>query len=440
MMYRLYDITLHLGFAALSPYFIGKAAFVGKYRHGLSERFGHLPSAKLATLHDGKVIWFHAVSVGETKAVMPLLKKIKERHPDIRVVLSTVTATGNAVALKEGEGLIDLLLFFPLDFSWVVKRVIRRVCPSLFVIVEKEIWPNFLRVLNDNKVPVIVINGNLSDRSFRRYIQFRFLFSTVFNGISAYCAQTKADGERASILGVPKALVTGNIKFDIEAIEIGKEEEAGLRRELGIGAGEQIVVAGSTHRGEEEKILTAFLGLREKVEGARLVIAPRHPERFREVGDLIEKRGFRLLKRSDNKGKVEAAGNRRGEVILLDTLGELVTICGIADLVFVGGSLVEGVGGHNLLEPAIYRKPVLYGPHLGSWRHIAKMLERGGGGIRVDSEGELLERMIELLSDAGMARKVGEAAYRVAAKNRGATEKSLEVIEGFLKAKSHVWS
>ncbi|MFQ5586464.1 MAG: 3-deoxy-D-manno-octulosonic acid transferase, partial [Thermodesulfobacteriota bacterium] len=424
-------------FAALPLYFIGKAAFVGKYRHGLSERFGHLPSAKLAPLHDGKVVWFHAVSVGETKAVMPLLKMLKERHPDVRVVFSTVTATGNTVALREGRELIDALLFFPLDFSWVVKRVIRRVHPSLFVIVEKEIWPNFLRVLNDNEVPTIVINGNLSDRSFRRYIQFRLLFSTVFNGISAYCAQTRADGERASILGVPKTVVTGNIKFDIEAPKIGREEEARLRGELGIGPGERIVVAGSTHRGEEEMVLAAYRGLCEKVEGVRLVVAPRHPERFKEVDDLIEKKGFRLFRRSASKGQGETAG--RGEVILLDTLGELVMICGIADLVFVGGSLVEGVGGHNLLEPAIYRKPVLYGPHLGSWRHVAKMLERGGGGIRVVSEEELLDRMTGLLSDVGTARKVGEAAYRVAGKNRGATEKSLEVIEGFLKVKPPAW-
>jgi len=427
-MYRFYDIVLHLGFGALSPYFIGKAAFAGKYRHGLAERFGNLPAGKFASLRDRPVVWFHAVSVGETKAVMPLLKRLKEGRPDIRVVFSTVTATGNAVARKEGEGWIDALFFFPLDFSWVVKKVVRQVNPALFVIVEKEIWPNILRVLYDNEVPVLVVNGNLSDRSFRRYIKLRFLFGTVFKRIAAYCAQSKSDSERASILGVPRTVVTGNIKFDMDAVPMSDDEAGRLRESLGIGAGEGILVAGSTHKGEEKSVLNVYRSLRERHGAVRLLIAPRHPERFREVGELIEREGFRLFKRSTGK----RGGGAEGAVILLDTLGELVTMCAIADAVFVGGSLVEGIGGHNLLEPAIYKKPVLYGPHLGSWRHVAKMLERGGGGIRVGTEAALLTRLAELFSSPETAQTVGEAAYRVADENRGATEKSLEVIEGFL--------
>ncbi|MEE9591344.1 MAG: 3-deoxy-D-manno-octulosonic acid transferase [Thermodesulfobacteriota bacterium] len=440
-MYLLYDIILHILFISLLPYFFFKALFIGKYRAGLLERFGFIKPWKLSRLQNARVVWFHAVSVGETKAAIPLLRMLKDRHPETKVVFSTVTATGNDIASRDGEGLIDVLIFFPLDFSWVVKRVTRRLRPLLFIVVEKEIWPNLFRLLNARRTPTIVVNGNISDRSFKRYKRFRLFFNSVFKEISAYCAQSELDSAKASALGIRRTLVTGNMKFDIRMPSLGEKEKDALKGELGIMNSERVIVAGSTHRGEEEIILSVYKELCNEFKRLRLVIAPRHPERFKEVGELIEKKGFSLLRRSEQRANSNVVKNNsskprdmKGEVILLDTMGELGRFYGIADIVFVGGSLVEGVGGHNLLEPAIYRRPVVYGPYLGNWLYVAEMLERSEGGIRVADGEALFDKITRLLSDPDLAEGLGEAAYKVACENRGATEKSLQIIEGFLYA------
>jgi 3-deoxy-D-manno-octulosonic-acid transferase len=440
-MYLFYDIILHVLFILLLPYFFFKAVFIGKYRAGLLERFGFIKPWKLSKLQDARVVWFHAVSVGETKAAIPLLRMLKDRHPETKIVFSTVTATGNDIASRDGEGLIDALIFFPLDFSWVVRRVTQKLKPSLFIVVEKEIWPNFFKLLDARGTPTIVINGNISDRSFRRYKRFRLFFHDVFKGISAYCAQSNLDSARASALGIKRTLVTGNMKFDIRMPSLGEKERSVLKGELGIVDSERVIVAGSTHRGEEEIILSVYRRLYNNFNRLRLVVAPRHPERFKEVGELIEKKGFSLLRRSEYKTDSKRVNYNkskprdiRGAIILLDTMGELGRFYGIADIVFVGGSLVKGVGGHNLLEPAIYRRPVAYGSYLGNWLYVAEMLERSNGGIRVADGEALFDKITQLLSDSDLAGGFGEAAYKVACENRGATEKSLQIIEGFLYA------
>src|SRR3989337_3365265 len=305
-MYILYDILLHLSLLLLIPYFLFKMFFVGKYRKGILERFGFIDKEKIRRLsvrdagNSGKVVWFHAVSVGETKAVLPLLKRFKDRWPDIKVIFSTVTNTGNTVAMREGAQWMDSLIYFPLDFYWVVNRVVERLGPDAFVVVEKEIWPNILRVFKKNKTPVLVINGVISDRSFKRYSFFEFFFRRIFGNISYFLSQTEQDRSRAVALGVEPArcLVAGNIKFDINPAECADEERGPAISSCKVKNSDKIIVAGSTHAGEEEIILDTFKRLKQEFPGLRLIIAPRHPERFKDVEKLVGEKGLAVVRRT----------------------------------------------------------------------------------------------------------------------------------------------
>ena len=438
MKYVLYDILLHILLIALSPYFILKMITVRKYAPGLTERFGFINAEKLKSLDGGPVLWTHAVSVGETKAVMPLLKSLKRKNPKIRILFSTVTKTGQQIAEKEGQGVIDSLIYFPLDISWVVDRVIKRINPRAFIVVEKEVWPNFFNRLNRAKVPVVVINGTLSEKSFKRYLLFKSFFSGVFAMIDLYAAQTKADRTRAVRAGVQEAhaVVTGNIKFDLEPPEIESAALNALKGAIGVGGGDKIIVAGSTHPGEEAILLNAYKALGAGTRALKLVIAPRHPERFDEVESIIKGSGFSYTRRSMYRAApgagADRAASKNPSVVLLDTLGELMTVYSLSDLAIVGGSLVEGIGGHNLMEPAYFGKPVLYGPYLSTYLNMAEMLEAAGGGIRVSDVAELATKLKELLANDLLRAKTGSSARRVVEENRGAIERTLKRIERLL--------
>ncbi len=433
MIYILYDIILHISVMVLLPYFMFKMLSEGKYRTGIPERFGIYRDEKLRALQGGDVVWFHAVSVGETKAVLPLLKLFKERYPEKKVVFSTITYTANRVAKNEEPLLIDALLYFPLDLSWVVKRAVARLRPSLFVVVEKEVWPNIIHTLHENGVPIVVVNGTVSERSFGRYRKLGFFFTGIFSSITRFCARTEDDRVRAVALGVPaqRAVATGNLKFDIEDVELKEADRETLREELGIGQDDPVVVAGSTHAGEEEALIGVFKRLKEGFPALRLILAPRHPERFDEVAALLKASGLNF-KRRTNK---ERAGERT-DVVLLDTIGELTALYGLSTVAFVGGSLVEGVGGHNLLEPAVFSKPVVYGGHLKGYLYMAELLEKEGGGIRVTDREGLFSALSSLLADRGLCKEAGMAARRVVDKNRGATEKTMSLIEEVIQEHS----
>lgn len=440
-MFLLYDILLHLSLLLLIPYFLFKMLFVGKYRKGIWERFGFIGEDKLKKLfancaecHGKKIIWFHAVSVGETKAALPLVRLLKEKYPDRKVVFSTVTPTGNAVAEKEGCQWIDSLIYFPLDFNWVVNKVVRLIKPSVFVVVEKEIWPNILRVLKKDKVPVLVVNGVISDRSFERYKLFGFFFIRIFKNISAFLSQTKKDSDKAIALGIEaqRVMLTGNMKFDITPPLWHHSEREAFMQGLGINGSDRIIVAGSTHAGEEEIILNVFQRLKREFPNLRLILAPRHPERFNEVEKLIKETGFSMVKRSQESEVRSQEKDINPEVILLDTIGELSMIYSFATAAFVGGTLAN-IGGHNLLEPAFYKKPVIYGPSIKSCFEMAEMLESAGGAIRINNEEALFENIRKLLLDETYRQNIGNAAYSVVEANKGATEKCLKVLESYLQ-------
>ncbi len=438
MKYFFYDILFHGFFAATLPYVLYKAATTEKYREGLGERFGRVKREKLSSLSGpGPGIWIHAVSVGETRAVLPLLKVLRENHPNARILFSTTTRTGQAVAAAECGPLIDALVYFPLDFSWAVKNVIREFKPDIFIDTEKEIWPNLFKALHDNSVPIVIVNGSISERSFRRFLKFGFFFADIFSKISFFCAGTGADFERALALGVreEQAMVTGNLKFD-QRPGSGTHLTEGLKKNLGLKSGEILFVAGSTHSGEDEIILSAFKELLERYGNLRLAIAPRHPERFTEVEGLINKSGLTYDKRSAPKASTEKAGKDKGDggakVFLLDTMGELNSLYEFAHVAFVGGSLVPGIGGHNLLEPAALGKPVLFGPYVHTCGVMAELLSEAGGGVMVRDQRELAAELGRLAGDKKLRESMGAAAREVVKKNSGAVRKTLQVIEGLL--------
>ncbi len=428
MIHIIYDIVLHLSIIILIPFFIVKMITARKYREGIIERFGFIGREKLARLKSGPVVWVHAVSVGESKAVIPVLKLLKKRRPDVRILFSTVTTTGNRAIQKEAGSLIDALIYFPLDLSWVVRRVLDASDPALFVVVEKELWPNLLKALRGRSVPAIVVNGTISDRSFRRFKQFDFFFRDIFASIELFCGRTADDTRKAIEAGVipSRACSFGNLKFDLDPEAPSIDKLADLKRVLGIGPSDKVIVAGSTHAGEEVQVIRAFKALRAGRPGLRLIIAPRHPERFSEVESIIKSAGLIPSRRTAPTG---------GDVILLDTIGELMTFYAISTLAFVGGSLVENVGGHNLLEPAFFSKPVVYGSHLTTYLSMAELLEEAGGGFRVESEEELAEILKTLLQDEPMRAKAGAAAKKAVEANRGAAEKTVEAVIGFLNKK-----
>lgn len=421
----LYDILLHITIIITAPYFVFKMLTAHKYRDGILERFGVYQPDKLKPFRDGRTVWFHAISVGETKAAVPVLKLFRQRHPQARILFSTVTQTGRKTAELECKGLIDGLVYFPLDLSWVVSGLIRRIRPAVFVTVEKDIWPNTFTRLHAAGVPVIVINGTLSDKSARRFKRFSFFLKDVFGAVSAFCARTSEDAEKAVSVGVSRGSVhtTGNIKFDLQPSTVDGTTAAGLARALGIRSGDLVFTAGSTHGNEEDVILRVFKRLVLRRSGLKLILAPRHPERFDEVEAIVRKTGLSYGRRT--KGTV-------GDVVILDTVGELMTVWSFSDVALVAGSLVPGIGGHNLLEPAFFAKPVVYGPHLTAYLSMAELLEAAGGGVRVADEAGLFDAVDKLLSDGGLRVKTGGAARSVVEANRGAAEKSVEIIERFM--------
>ncbi|HLC18694.1 MAG TPA: 3-deoxy-D-manno-octulosonic acid transferase [Thermodesulfobacteriota bacterium] len=437
MKYLLYDILLHASILALSPYFFLKMVSAGKYREGISERFGFINDKKLGFLarpggggggggDNGPVLWVHAVSVGETRAVMPLVKALKKARPGSRIIFSTVTKTGQKVARDEGGSAVDAVIYLPLDLSWAVKKVIRRLRPDLFIVVEKEVWPNLYNFLKEKSIPIVVVNGTISERSFKRFLKTSFIFSEVFANIDFFCARTEGDLERALEAGVSRgrAEVVGNVKFDLNSSVDSKVLDE-LKKTLAIKPDERVIVAGSTHDGEEAIVIDAFGRLLDEFKGLRLVLAPRHPERFDEVERLLKGSGL------DYSRRTKAGG--AGTVVLLDTIGELSAVYSLAQIAFVGGSMISGVGGHNLLEPASLGKPVIYGPHLTTYLYMAEMLEASGAGLRTGDGGELFDTIKKLLSDDELRLNTGARAKEVVEKNRGAVARSMEIIEGFLQ-------
>lgn len=438
----MWKILYNIGLLLAAPVIVGVLVAKPRCRRGLAQRlgleyglfglFGLFGGGKRnqpdqPNKRDKPVIWVHAVSLGEAVAAVPLVRALHERHPDYRYIVTTVTETGREAVEQRLAGVAEHR-YAPMDFSWAVTGMVDRLRPALYLFVETELWPNLLWTLRDRQVPTILVNGRLSSRSFRRQdiAGIRTLYRLVLRSITLCLMQSDRDRQRIVALGAdPEAVyTTGNIKFDQPLPVL--EGETSLRRSFGLHEGERLILAGSTHPGEEELLVSAYGRIVNTHSSAVLMLAPRHIERVDQVEAMIRHAGFVAQRKSLIGERV--AGPR---VIILDTRGELARAYREAVVAFVGGTLVP-VGGHNLLEPAVWGRPVLFGPYTDHCAEMAALLEGAGGGRRVMGAEDMVRFCTEWLSDQDACDTVGRAAKRVVLDNQGALKRSLELIESCL--------
>jgi 3-deoxy-D-manno-octulosonic-acid transferase len=427
-MYFLYSILLLLFLLIYLPLSLFKDPFLRKYRVDLSERFGIYPPDLKEKLKDSRPLWIHAVSVGEMMAASPLISALMKGKPGEGIILSAVTATGRGVA-KEKFPSASAILFFPLDFRWIVKSSLKALQPRAVLLTETELWPHFLRACSEQGVPCILINGRISEGSFRRYRWVRGFFRQMIKDIPLFCMQSEMDRMRIVALGVDpsRAVCTGNLKFDQYLKEEGENLRLQFLQDLMIEDQVPIFIAGSTHRGEEEAAIEAYSRAREEIDNLLLILAPRHPERLGEVGRLLSQRGLAFSRRS----LIRPGAEREGDVILLDTMGELGKIYSLGTIIFVGGSLAP-IGGHNILEPAFYGRPILFGPHMKNFQEIAEFFLSGGGALSVRDPSDLAHKLLWLLHHPQEAEAIGERARSILGQHRGAVQRTWELLKEYL--------
>lgn len=396
-----------------------------KLHRGFIMRLGFLPKAP----RPKRPVWIHAVSVGEAMAARSLIAQLRSAHPERHFVFSTVTPTGNKIV----QGLAatgDLVIYLPLDLSFIVRRVVKAIDPALFVCVETEIWPNLFGCLQRLAVPIAVVNGRLSERSFRGYSAARLFIRPTLRKVSLFCMQTRRDCQRLQSLGVSDARIrcTGNMKFDVS---LRRDSSAGLRpalrQRLGLGVSDRLLVAGSTHIPEEEIVIGAYRNLVARFPDLRLLIAPRHPERAGYVQGLVKRSGFQSLRVSLLKSGISREGTDPF-VCILDTVGELADFYEASDIVFMGGSLSR-TGGHNILEPAALGRPVIFGPHMFNFRDIAELFMLNRAALMVRSQSELELAVGSLLEDRAALERLAASAQALVRSNQGATLKTFSCIE-----------
>jgi 3-deoxy-D-manno-octulosonic-acid transferase len=446
-MYFLYSLLIAIGVFLASPYFLFRGLQTGKYFGTLGERFGGLPS-NIKSLPAG-CIWIHAVSVGEAIAALPLARQLKQRFPSRPLVISTTTETGQKLA-EDRFDFADAIIYFPFDWSWIIRRVLRVVRPACVLIVETEIWPNFMRQTKREDVPIIFVNGRISQKSFRRHQRalrwFPFFigrfYHRVLNNASLFLMQSEADAARIREMGAApeKVIVTGNLKYDSPLPQetpfvkwLANTVDAEKRRPL--------IVAGSVTSGEESLVLIAFGVLQGQMRNALLVLAPRKPDRFDATAQDISESLRKYVRRSaidlNSASSTSDSPVFTGDVsvLLLDSIGELAAVYGIADAVYVGGSMVAA-GGHNILEPAGFGKPPLFGEHMENFQELANTFLARGAARQVTNPEDLGVAWIELLEDSARRQKMGDAARAVVEENRGATARTIGYIAKFLPAES----
>ena len=423
-MYLLYSLVTLLALIVLSPYFFYQAVRHNKYVGSLRQRLGYLPVS--FNLDADESIWVHAVSVGEVLAARPIVAGLRERYPYLRVFLSTTTRSGQMLARRRSDA--DAVFYLPLDWTFAIRRTMDVVKPKLFVMVETEIWPNLLRECRRRGVRTALVNGRLSYRSFPRYRIVGPFMRRVLDDVDRFCVQGEETARRLARLGADPArvTVTGSLKFDSldPSIAPGRGPERVLRF-FRVAPERLVLVAGSTSRGEEEAVIRAFNRVRTTAagEGALLILAARHPERFDEVERLCQREGLGTIRRSE----LPIDDEPRTDAVILDTIGELAQLYQIATVVFVGGSLVPS-GGHNILEPAVHGKPVVFGPHMENFAEIAEAFLVSQAAVQVRSSRELEDVVVALMGDPVRRAGLGAAARALVDANRGAKHRTLQVL------------
>lgn len=427
MFYTCYNILSIFLLIPLCLYHLYRSVSRGRPA-AFAERFGFISTEKLGKIHNRPTIWLHAVSVGESIAARPLLQALRSRFPDHAIVVSSTTETGREVISRFCE--VDLSIYFPFDFLPAVCRTLSLIRPKVIVIMETEIWPNFSREAHLRNIPMLLANGRISDRSYKGYLRFRWFFRHPLGFFSKLCMQTEIDVERIIAVGASPERVsrTGNLKYDIAFHQIEIGEKSALRKKYAIPGNVMVLVAASTHPGEEQMIIRSYLDLLTTESNLFLVLVPRHPERAAEVANLLKQSALPFQRRTAMSENTQFT---MGEVLLVDTIGEMMDLYALADVAFVGGSLVP-TGGHNLLEPASVGIPCIFGPYMTNFREIADMVLQYGAGIQVDTVAALTDSCRSLLASFELRRVLGQNGLKLLRDTGGATEKNMEAISKYL--------
>jgi 3-deoxy-D-manno-octulosonic-acid transferase len=431
MTHILYTTLVTLFLLLSSPYFLLRSLFQEGYRRMLAQRMGCLPPLVLKN-----PIWVHAASVGEVLCTLPLLKRIKRELPDCEIVITTMTRTGNDMA-KTQILEANAVLFFPLDHPFILRKVFRQIRPCLLLLAETELWPNLLLSCRRKGIPVVLFNGRISDRSFPRYRFLKCFFERYVKSISLFLMQTEKDRQRVEEIGAPpeRTRVAGNIKFDQTFPPFDPKQVDEMVRSLGLRRDETILIAGSTHSGEDEILLSLFKDLEPAYSRLVMILAPRHLDRLGDVERILQRENISWTRRSSLPASFPPPDSgRKPRVILLDTMGELMKLYRLGTVVFIGGSLVP-VGGHNPLEPLFFKKCVLFGPHMFNFLEISRLLTERGGAIQIQGKEDLLLQVKRLLDDEGARTKIGERGHQILQENQGATERIFQEIKPYLMKK-----
>ena len=421
------NILFNIAFALFLFFYMPLFIFKKRRRKCICIRLGIYSKDLVSRLSSRKNIWIHAVSVGEVIAAAPLVKNIRQRYPEYRIVLSTVTETGNSAARKILSK-DDIDLYLPFDLSFITRKVMDYIKPAFLVLTETELWPNLILTAHEMNVKVVLVNGRISDSSFKRYKIVRPFLVSVLRNIDLLCMQTQEYGQRMVLLGArrTRVVISGNMKFDSAFLgDVSDQHREILRQTLCLHSGEQLIVAGSTHPGEEDIILSAYNKLQIQFPELRLIIAPRHIERAHDIMNAVQR--LRLdavfFSRLPKESRTVSA-----HVVIIDVIGRLKDIYSIADIVFVGGSLVRK-GGQNMIEPAVFAKPIILGPYTHNFRDIVDMFLEKQAVMIAESEGPLVGVIEGLLKDKDSAKRLGQKARSVVESNRGAAERTLRFIE-----------
>jgi 3-deoxy-D-manno-octulosonic-acid transferase len=428
VVHLLYTLAVVILAVLLSPWFLYQALVYRKYVRNFAERMGRLPVS--FNLDGDESIWIHAVSVGEALTARALIADLRDQYPALRIFLSTTTLTGQQIARTGIQG-VDATFFFPFDIPFIVKRTLDLVRPRLFVMMETEIWPNLLRACRRRGVKTMLVNGRISSRSYPRYRLARRFFREVLLDVDRFCMQSDESARRIVDIGADPArvVVTGSLKFDsLDAAGAAAGRGAGrVLRYFRMPPSRPVFIAASTLKGEEGAVLAAFAAVRRVHPSTLLILAPRKPERFGEAETLARQEGLRVLRRTELSVDAEP----RADVVILDSIGELAYVFQVATVVFVGGSLVDQ-GGHNILEPAVHGKPIVFGPHMENFTEIAETFLGQQAAIQVADAAALSTTVVRLVGDSVERARLGAAARALVEANRGAKPRTLQAIASLL--------
>jgi len=431
LLYNLFTIILLI--CAL-PVFCWRLFREAGFGERLRQSFGFLPLAAVKAVAHQQCLWVHAASIGEVVAASPIIKELRIAFPSRPLLISTVTATGYEMAQKIMPD-VDGVIFFPLDLPWLSASVVRKICPALFVPVETELWPNFLLAMETNKVPVVMMNGRISDKSARRYHYLMSVLKEMLQSVSLFCMQSDLDAAHIIALGAPKesVVVTGNTKFDQTYTTVTLAEKSLLLASFGFQESAMpIFIAGSTHSGEEEPVFEAYLQAKKSIPNLKLILAPRDIRRTDEVEQIAASYSVSLKRRTELINLPENSIVTPPEAVLIDTIGELGRLYSLGDIIFVGGSLIPQ-GGHNILEPAAHGKPILVGPHMFNFKTSYALLSSRGACLTILNSSDLAEKIVTLIQHPETAAVMGQSAAAIMLENSGAARKSVEYLKRFVQ-------